>query len=256
MRVKRLFNYKNNQFDDELKNVPHNFAVKHDEEAKTSELTIYGVIGESWWNEKWTSAIDVDNALKEASTNNLVIRLNSPGGSAFDGIAIYNRLMNYKNETGAKITIHVDGWACSAASVIAMAADELIMGLGAMIMIHEASSGIWGAKGDFRSEADLLEELEEGIIDIYMTKATVERKEVRKKVDAETWFGASKAIEIGFATSATSTTVEDNSKEELSNLKAQNANLQNEIQQLKNQQKQEPTPEPVQPTNKRKGFLF
>nr|WP_276523315.1 head maturation protease, ClpP-related [Lysinibacillus fusiformis] len=239
-----------------MKNVPHNFAVKHDEEAKTSELTIYGVIGESWWNEKWTSAIDVDNALKEASTNNLVIRLNSPGGSAFDGIAIYNRLMNYKNETGAKITIHVDGWACSAASVIAMAADELIMGLGAMIMIHEASSGIWGAKGDFRSEADLLEELEEGIIDIYMTKATVERKEVRKKVDAETWFGASKAIEIGFATSATSTTVEDNSKEELSNLKAQNANLQNEIQQLKNQQKQEPTPEPVQPTNKRKGFLF
>jgi len=256
VRVKRLFNYKNSQFDDELKNVPHNFAVKHDEEAKTSEITIYGVIGESWWNEKWTSAIDVDNALKEAGTNNLVIRLNSPGGSAFDGIAIYNRLMNYKNETGAKITIHVDGWACSAASVIAMAADELIMGLGAMIMIHEASSGVWGAKGDFRSEADLLEELEEGIIDIYMTKATVERKEVRKKVDAETWFGASKAIEIGFATSATSTTVEDNSKEELSNLKAQNANLQNEIQQLKNQQKQEPTPEPVQPTNKRKGFLF
>ncbi|MFD4491661.1 head maturation protease, ClpP-related [Lysinibacillus fusiformis] len=256
MRVKRLFNYKNSQFDDELKNVPHNFAVKHDEKAKTSEITIYGVIGESWWNEKWTSAIDVDNALKEAGTNNLVIRLNSPGGSAFDGIAIYNRLMNYKNETGAKITIHVDGWACSAASVIAMAADELIMGLGAMIMIHEASSGVWGAKGDFRSEADLLEELEEGIIDIYMTKATVERKEVRKKVDAETWFGASKAIEIGFATSATSTTVEDNSKEELSNLKAQNANLQNEIQQLKNQQKQEPTPEPVQPTNKRKGFLF
>jgi hypothetical protein len=89
-----------------------------------------------------------------------------------------------------------------------------------------------------------------------MTKATVERKEVRKKVDAETWFGASKAIEIGFATSATSSTVEDNSKEELSNLKAQNANLQNEIQQLKNQQKQEPTPKPVQPTNKRKGFLF
>lgn len=256
MKVKRLFNYKNTQFDDELKNVPHDFAVKHDEEGKTSELTIYGVIGESWWNEKWTSAIDVDNALKEAGTNNLVIRLNSPGGSAFEGIAIYNRLMNYKNETGSKITIYVDGWACSAASVIAMAADELIMGLGAMIMIHEASSGVWGAKGDFRSEADLLEELEEGIIDIYMTKATVERKEVRKKVDAETWFGASKAIEIGFATSATSSTVEDNSKEELSNLKAQNANLQNEIQQLKNQQKQEPTPKPVQPTNKRKGFLF
>lgn len=256
MKVKRLFNYKNTQFDDELKNVPHNFAVKHDEEAKTSELTIYGVIGESWWNEKWTSAMDVDNALKEAGTNNLVIRLNSPGGSAFDGIAIYNRLVNYKKETGAKITIHVDGWACSAASVIAMAADELIMGLGAMVMIHEASNGVWGSKGDFRSEADLLEELEEGIIDIYMTKATVDRIEIRKKVDAETWFSASKAIEIGFATSAASSTVEGNKDEEIANLKNQMHDMKKQIDNLTNKQKQEPTPEPVLPTNKRKGFLF
>lgn len=255
MKIKRLFNYKNTQFDDELKTVPHNFAVKHDSEKTETEITIYGVIGESWWNEKWTSAVDVDNALKEAGTNNLVIRLNSPGGNAFDGIAIYNRLMNYKKETGAKIRIHVDGWACSAASVIAMASDELIMGLGAMIMIHEAASGVWGAKGDFRSEADLLEELEEGIIDIYMTKANVDRKEVRKKVDAETWFSASKAVEIGFATSSAST-VEGNEAEEIANLRAQNANLQNEISQLKNQ-KEEPTPVPAnQPTNKRNGFLF
>lgn len=256
MKIKRLFNYKNNQFDEDLKSIPHNFAVTHDNDKAVTELTIYGVIGESWWNEKWTSAVDVDNALKESGTNNLVIHLNSPGGSAFDGIAIYNRLMNYKKETGAKITIYVDGWACSAASVIAMAADELIMGLGAMIMIHEASSGVWGAKGDFRSEADLLEELEEGIIDIYMTKANVDRKEIRKKVDAETWFSSSKAIEVGFATSAAASTVEDNSEDELSNLRAQNANLQNEIQQLKDQTKMEPTPDPLQPTNKRKGFLF
>jgi len=255
MKVKRLFNYKNTQFDEDLKAVPHNFAVKHDNENTVTEMTIYGVIGESWWNEKWTSAIDVDNALKEAGINNLVVRLNSPGGSAFDGIAIYNRLMNYKKETNAKITIHVDGWACSAASVIAMAADELIMGLGAMIMIHEASSGVWGAKGDFRSEADLLEELEEGIIDIYMTKANVDRKEVRKKVDAETWFSASKAIEIGFATSSAAS-VEGNKDNEIANLRAQNANLQNEISQLKNQTKTEPTPKQVQPTNKRKGFFF
>ncbi|MFJ7950770.1 head maturation protease, ClpP-related [Lysinibacillus sp. NPDC096418] len=256
MKVKRLFNYKNSQYDEQLMSVPHNFAVKHDENKAVTEMTIYGIIGESYWSDKYTSAIDVDNALKEANGNNVVIRLNSPGGSAFDGIAIYNRLMSYKKEYGAKITIYVDGWACSAASIIAMAADELIMGLGAMFMIHEASSGVWGAKNDFRSEADLLEQLEEGIIDIYMTKANVDRKEVRKKVDAETWFSASKAIEIGFATSAASTTVEDNPKDELSNLRAQNANLQNEISQLKNQQNQEPTPEPVQPTNKRKGFLF
>lgn len=255
MKVKRLFNYKNTQYDEQLMSVPHNFASTHDNEKGVSELTIYGVIGESYWSERYTSAIDVDNALKEASGNNVVIRLNSPGGSAFDGIAIYNRLMSYKKDTGAKITIHVDGWACSAASVIAMAADELIMGLGSMFMIHEASNVVWGTKGDFRGEADVLEELEDGIIDIYMTKANVDREEIRDKVDAETWFSANRAVEIGFATS-TSSTVEDNKDEEIANLKNQMQDMKNQIENLTSQQKQEPTPQPVLPTNKRKGFLF
>lgn len=254
MKVKRLFNYKNTQFDDDLKNVPHNFGVKHDEETKNTEITIYGVIGESYWSDSWTSAVDVDNALKEANGNDITIRLNSPGGSAFDGIAIYNRLMSYKKETGTKITIHVDGWACSAASVIAMAADELIMGLGSMTMIHPASSGVWGDKVSFRSEADLLEQLEEGIIDIYMTKANVSREEIREKVDAETWFSASKAVEIGFATA---TSVDGDKDEEIANLKNQMRDMKNQIDNLTNQQKQEPTPvEPEKPTNKRVGFLF
>lgn len=254
MKVKRLFNYKNQNFDEQLKSVPHNFVATHDNDKGTSELTIYGIIGESWWYDS-TSAADIDSALKEANGNNIVIRLNSPGGSAFDGIAIYNRLSSYKKDHNAKITIHVDGWACSAASVIAMAADELIMGLGAMFMIHEASSGVWGAKKDMRSEADLLEELEEGIIDIYMTKANVSREEIRAKVDAETWFSATKTVEIGFATSTASSV--DGKDEEISNLRTENMNLLNELNQLKNKQKEEPTPvEPPKPTNKRKGFLF
>ncbi|MFJ7979326.1 hypothetical protein ACIQ1D_03320 [Lysinibacillus xylanilyticus] len=62
-----------------------------DMKKQIDNLTIYGIIGESYWSDKYTSAIDVDNALKEANGNNVVIRLNSPGGSAFDGIAIYNR---------------------------------------------------------------------------------------------------------------------------------------------------------------------
>lgn len=239
MKVKRLFNYKNSKYDEELMSVPHNFAVKHNENKAVTEMTIYGIIGESYWSDKYTSAIDVDNALKEANGNDVVIRLNSPGGSAFDGIAIYNRLMSYKKEHSAKITIYVDGWACSAASVIAMAADELFMGLGAMFMIHEASNIVWGTKGDFRSEADVLEELEDGIIDIYMTKANVDREEIRAKVDAETWFSASSTVEIGFATS-TSSTVEDNKDEEIVNMKTQMQNMQNQLDQFKNQQIEAP----------------
>lgn len=135
-----------------------------------------------------------------------------------------------------------------------MAADELIMGLGSMFMIHEASNVVWGTKGDFRSQADLMEELEEGLIDIYMTKANVTREEIRIKVDAETWFSSSKAVEIGFATS-TAAIVEDKD-EEIENLKNQMETLQIQINNITNQQILEPTPQPVLPTNKRKGFLF
>jgi ATP-dependent Clp protease, protease subunit len=246
--VRRKFNFKNQKYNEQLSNIPHNFAVTHDDETGVSELTIYGDIGESWWWES-TSATDVDNALKQAKDNDLVVRLNSPGGSAFDGIAIYNRLKAHKG----KVTIHVDGWACSAASIIAMAADELIMGAGAMMMIHEASTIVWGSKTLMRKEADMLEKLEDGIVDIYMTKATVEREKIRNMVDSETWFSANEALEIGFATSTTTSIQQEDN--DIAQMKAQMQALKDEIDQLKNKTGQnEPTPAPVQ--TKRKGFIF
>jgi len=196
--------FKNQSHIDQLKEIPQKFNAVHNEETKTSEITIYGVIGSSWWNESF-SANDIDEAIKDAGSNDIIINLNSPGGDAFDGIAIFNRLKRHEG----KVTIHVDGWACSAASVIAMAADELIMELGSMFMFHEASNIVWGTKTDMRKEADVLEELEEGIIDIYMTKANITREEIRQKLDAETWLSAKSTVEIGFATKAEGTTEED-----------------------------------------------
>ncbi len=236
MTVKRKFGFKNQQHNKDLSSIPHNFAVNHDVENGVSELTIYGDIGDSWWWDS-TSAVDVDNALKNAGDNDLIVRLNSPGGSAFDGIAIYNRLNDHKG----KVTIHVDGWACSAASVIAMAADELIMGAGSMLMIHEASTIVWGNKGDFRKEAELLEKLEDGIIDIYMTKANITREEIRDMVNAETWFSANDALEIGFATS-TSSTVEDKDDDELTQMKVEMQAMKEELHQLKNTEPEKLTP--------------
>jgi ATP-dependent Clp protease, protease subunit len=189
--------FKNQSYVEQLKEIPQKFNVVHNEETSTTEISIYGVIGTSWWRDSF-SASDIDKALNEAGTNDVIINLNSPGGDAFDGISIFNRLKRHEG----KVAIHVDGWACSAASVIAMAADELTMGLGSMMMIHEASNIVWGTKKDMRKEADVLEELEEGLVDIYMTKANVSREEIREKVDAETWFSAKKAVEIGFADKA------------------------------------------------------
>lgn len=194
----RLF--KNQSYVDQMKEIPQKFNVVHNEETKSSEITIYGVIGTSWWSDSF-SASDIDAAINAAGDNDIIINLNSPGGDAFDGIAIYNRLKRHPG----KVTVHVDGWACSAASLFPLAADEVIMGLGSMMMIHEASNIVWGTKTDMRKEAEILEELEEGIIDIYMTKAKVSRDEIREKVDAETWFSAKKAVEIGFANKAEGT---------------------------------------------------
>ncbi|MFE9279355.1 head maturation protease, ClpP-related [Streptomyces griseoincarnatus] len=224
--------FKNQSYVDQLQKVERKFETYHNEAAGTTEITIYGIIGDSWWEDS-VSASDIDNALKNIN-GDIVIHLNSPGGDAFDGIAIYNRLKKHDG----KVTINVDGWACSAASVIAMAADELIMGLGSMFMIHEASNIVWGTKTEMRKEADVLDQLEDGIIDIYMTKANLSREEVRSMVDAETWFSAQKTVDIGFATATSAANSKD---DEITQLKSQLASIQNEFQQFKNQsQKEDP----------------
>lgn len=237
--------FKNQKYVEHLKKIPQNFKVEHNEDVKVTEITIYGVIGSSWWNDSF-SASDIDKAIKEAGDNDIVINLNSPGGDAFDGISIYNRLKRHKG----KVTIYVDGWACSAASVIAMAADHLIMGLGSMMMIHEAWSFVIGSKTDMRKEADVLEKLEEGMIDIYMTKANISREEIREKLDAETWFSASSAVEIGFADGAEGSddTEEEESIENKVRTNEDRNSILNELQIIlqkennkkENEQKEEP----------------
>ncbi|MCG3418973.1 head maturation protease, ClpP-related [Oceanobacillus jordanicus] len=216
--------FKNQSYVEQLKEIPQKFNVVHDEESKTTNITIYGIIGYSWMGESF-SATDIDNALNEAGANDIVINLNSPGGDAFAGIAIYNRLKRHEG----KVTVHVDGWACSAASLFPAAADETIMGLGSMLMIHQASSIAFGTKVDMRKEADVLEELEEGIIDIYMTKANVSREEIRGKVDAETWFSSKKAVEIGFATRSESAKEEEPGETSDVTNSALNSNQKQEI---------------------------
>ena len=223
--MKRKFGFKNSAYNEKLNSIPNNFAVKNEDGSKEAEIIIYGEIGDTWFEDS-TSAIDVDNALKEIGDKDVIVRLNSPGGSAFDGVSIYNRLKQHKG----KVTVYVDGYACSSASIIAMAGDEVVMGEGSMLMIHEASTVAWGSKGDFRSTADMLEELESGIIDIYMNKAKVSREEITDMVNAETWMSSKKAIEVGLADKLISSTVDDN--KEIENLKETIFNMQKQLETL------------------------
>lgn len=187
--------FKNEKYGKQVPEIQKRFESRLSEDKTATEIIIYGDIGESFWGES-TSASDIDQALSQVTTNEIIVRVNSPGGDAFDGITIYNRLKDHP----AKVKVIVDGWACSAASILSMAADELVMNTGAMFMIHEASTWIYGNKGDFAKEMELLKKLDSSLVDIYMTKAKVDRHEIETMVENETWFTAEEAIAIGFAT--------------------------------------------------------
>ncbi|WP_078430476.1 head maturation protease, ClpP-related [Alkalihalobacterium alkalinitrilicum] len=159
-----------------------------------TKLTIYGDIGESWWGE-YITASDVERELKNITSSTIDVHINSYGGDAFDGIAIRNQLKDHP----AKIIVHVDGIAASAASIIAMAADEIIMGVGSMIMIHEGSTFAWGTKTDLRKTLNALEGLDNSIIDVYMTRYKGDRSEIETMLVNETWFTSSEAVEVGLA---------------------------------------------------------
>jgi len=236
--------FKNEQANKMAASIEHQF--KAEANGDTTEITIYGDIGESWWGES-VSAKDIQNALDGVETETITIRLNSPGGDAFDGIAIYNQLKNHK----AKVIAYVDGLAASAASIIAMAADELIMNTGSMMMIHEASTFTWGTKADIKKTLNALEGIDKSIADIYMTRYTGDREELNALVEGESWFTASEAVEVGLADKVNNT----NDDNEIENLKAMVFNLQSQLTQLQNP-KQEPEQRPAASANRNLGKLF
>jgi ATP-dependent Clp protease, protease subunit len=202
-----LKRYKNEKYN-HLATVSHQFKAEAAEDTEAIELTIYGDIGESWWYDS-TSAKDIEEALKGITANSIIVRLNSPGGDVFDGIAIYNQLKNHL----AKVTVYVDGLAASAASLIAMAADELIMNTGSMLMIHEASTWAWGTKHDIRKTLNALEGIDKSIADIYMTRFQGDRSEIEQMITNETWFTASEAVEVGLADRVNEVVKEDETEE-------------------------------------------
>jgi ATP-dependent Clp protease, protease subunit len=127
--------------------------------------------------------------LGDVKTINL--RINSPGGSAFSGVAIYNQLKRHP----ARIEVDVDGLAASIASVIAMAGDEVRMGEGAQMMIHDASSFSWGNADAMRRQADLLDQISSDLAEIYARRTGRTATEIRDLMRAETWFTAKQAVE-------------------------------------------------------------
>lgn len=167
-------------------------------ENNKAEIVIYAPIGASFWEESIT-AKQFSDELKKLPDNakEITVRINSPGGDVFDGITIYNLL---KQRKGRKVCI-IDGIAASIASVIAMAADEVIMGEGTQFMVHKPWTGTMGNADDFEKTIQRLDDVEEQMISIYRNKTKMDRAEIRDLLRGETWMDADMAIEKGFANS-------------------------------------------------------
>jgi ATP-dependent protease ClpP protease subunit len=184
-----------------------NFSNNQENENEV-ELRITGEIlddGDSWIYDWFGIPHASPNAfrteLSKHKGKNITIWIDSYGGDVFAGAGMYNALMEHK-QSGAKVTVKVDGKAMSAASVIAMAGDEILISPVGMMMIHNPMSylsGGWGEAKDFRHAADVLDEVKETIMNAYQAKTGKSRNKISELMDNETYMSAKTAIKQGFA---------------------------------------------------------
>lgn len=181
------------------------------------------------------------------------VRLNSGGGDVFAGIEIYNYLKNHPSN----ITIEVTALAASAASIIMMAGDKVIMDTGSSMMIHQASTLAWGDKTEIRKALNALDTIDGSLVDIYNERSGIDKTELDELLTGETWFTADEAVDKGFADEKSSKQAEVEEPEEgepvtasvnvnitdMEEFKEMMSTMQNEIKSIKNNiepQKQEP----------------
>ncbi len=133
-------------------------------------------------------------ALREIQAGTIHLRINSPGGSVFAARAIETALREHK----ARVVVHIDGLAASAATFVAMAGDEIVMSPGAMFMIHKAWTIAWGNADDLTATAALLAKLDGTLAETYATRTKGDKEQIAAWMTAETWFTAEEALEAGF----------------------------------------------------------
>jgi ATP-dependent Clp protease protease subunit len=160
-------------------------------QARGAEIVIYDEIGAFGIAAK--RFLDELKALGPVAE--LTVRINSPGGSVFEGVAIYNALKRHD----AAITVWVDGIAASIASMIAMAGDEVVMPENSMLMLHDPSGLVMGTSTDMRAMADALDRMKAGMVAAYRDKSGRDETEIDALMAAETWLSAHEALELGLA---------------------------------------------------------
>lgn len=198
-------NLKNNFF--EIKNLSEN----------TAEIRIYGTITKWAWEEygEISSANFAKELQKLKNVSHINLRVNSPGGDVFEASAIYNLLKDYAKVNNVEITGYIDGLAASAASFLVLCASKVVMGTGALYMIHNPLSSAYGNVEKLKKQIELLDTVKEAILDIYCSKSKLSREEISEKMNSEKWYRATEALEAGFVDEIVEN---DNSLENIKNI--------------------------------------
>ncbi len=164
------------------------------EDTGNRTLVLNGQISdETWFGDEVTPGLFRDEL--QSCEGDITVWINSPGGDVFAAAQIYNMLMEYPGN----VDVRIDGIAASAASVIAMAGNKVSMSPVAMMMIHNPMTVAMGDKKVMQQAIDMLDEIKESIINAYELKTGQTRTKIAHMMDAETWFNAKKAVELGFA---------------------------------------------------------
>lgn len=176
--------------------------IKADVSNAENKLYLYGTIGDYW---DGVTLDDVKNTTRDMDKSKVTVYINSYGGDAVEGVAI----RNFLKDTFNKIDVIIDGIAASAASVIAICGDTLIMPTGTTYMIHNPWTIAFGNRQDLLKEISALGSLEQSYRNIYMERFTGTEDELIELMEDESWLTAEEAEELGFAT-----TVEDQTETE------------------------------------------
>lgn len=165
-------------------------AAKPDDNS----ISIFDVIGADYWGDGVTAS-RIAAALRGMGGADVTVNINSPGGDMFEGLAIYNLLREYDG----KVTVKVLGLAASAASIIAMAGDDVQIGRGAFLMIHNCWVYAMGNRHDFEQIAADMAPFDRAMNDIYGVRTGLDTATIDAMMNAETYIGGSDAVDKGFA---------------------------------------------------------
>ncbi len=157
-------------------------------------LRIDGIIAEESWIDDDVTPKQFQSELTSGE-GNVSLWINSAGGDVVAACQIYNLLKDYKG----KVTVKIDGLAASAASMIAMAGDEILMSPVSTMMIHNPVASAYGNTEEMEKVIDMLDEIKESILNAYELKTHLSRTKISHMMDEETWINANKAVELGFA---------------------------------------------------------